>query len=142
MDTMKQLVTNSSLKTNLLTQYIADKQKPRFVDYDEEMDNLYILFVVDPSIPVVLHPMNDSLSVVFDPENLEVVGLEINEFTKEFISRNTSFKKAWQSPKCYDSYGEFVQAIQRQKPQLAYEAALVAKAALGGGRNRPELVHA
>lgn len=94
MAALKQLINPKDLKTNYIN-FLANGKKLRSnVHYDKVLDTLFIM-LVSPEIETVVHYIDDFVGLVYDPRNLEVVGVQIEGF-KEFAQKHQSVEKAWE----------------------------------------------
>ena len=93
MDAIKRLVSTDALKTNFLSQ-MAGKRTPLFLHYDEEADTL-MLILGSPNVETVVHYVNDDVALLYTPDKLEIVGLQIEDFQSEFVPMYNSLQKVW-----------------------------------------------
>ena len=93
MDAIKRLVATESLKTTFLSR-LAGKRAPLFLHYDDEADTL-ILLLESPNVETTVHYVNDDVALLYTPDKLEIVGLQIEDFQSEFVPMYSSLQKVW-----------------------------------------------
>ena len=82
MDPSQRLVKTEHLKFDRLRE--ATQSGPQPVDYDPADDTLY-LCIVSSSTETVVHYIDDYIGLLYEPESLEVVGLQIEAFQHSFV---------------------------------------------------------
>jgi hypothetical protein len=93
MDAIKRLVSTSSLKTSFLA-HLSERKPQLFMNYDDVSDIL-MLMVAPPDTETVVHYIDHNVAVLYTPNDLEIVGLQIEDFDKQFVPLYSSLKKAW-----------------------------------------------
>lgn len=98
MDTIKPLVDESQLKSNFLSS--IGESIPLNLHYDDLSDTLMLLFV-SPYIETIVHYLDRNVAILYREDDLEIVGLQIEGFQKEFIPKYTKLQKIW----CLSDFG-------------------------------------
>jgi uncharacterized protein YuzE len=94
MDAIKRLVATESLKTTFLSQLIGKRTPPLFINYDEDADT-FMLLLDSPNTETIVHYVNDDVALLYTPEQLEIVGLQIEDFQSEFVPTYNALQKVW-----------------------------------------------
>jgi hypothetical protein len=141
----RQLVETKELKTKQIQSFLVE-QKPVSFFFDPEVDALMILFN-DPCKETIVHFIDDQVALLYEPETLEVVGVQVEAFQKAFLVEHDSVARAWKlREKCseLEDFGEMIIAVERQKPIVAREIVQITDEILRprGGPRRRELVPA
>lgn len=91
MDALNELTPFDKLRTGYLTNlHGADG----FINFDEDADELMVMFI-DPNIETVVHYIDSNVGILFRPETLEVVGLQVEGFMKSFAPKHSEVEAAW-----------------------------------------------
>ena len=93
MASIQQIIPTNALKTNLLSEMTKHRKYPLFFRYDKELDVLMIL-VVPPTIETTVHYLDDHVAIL-NTNELEIVGLQIEDFEIEFVPMYNSLQKVW-----------------------------------------------
>jgi hypothetical protein len=88
---IKRLIETGKLKTNRLRAATST-----YSDYDEDFDAL-ILLVVSPDTETVVHYLDDEphIALLYEPESLEIVGVQIEDFVLSFIPWLKATNREW-----------------------------------------------
>jgi hypothetical protein len=88
---IKRLIETGELKTNRLRAATST-----YSDYDEDFDAL-ILLVVPPDTETVVHYLDDEphVALLYEPDSLEIVGVQIEDFELSFIPWLEASKREW-----------------------------------------------
>lgn len=141
---LNELVRTSQLKMNQLEQIAGSENANQhfYVNYDDSDDTLIVLFA-DPFLPTIVHPIDHDVALLYDPQNLNVVGIQVERFQQKFVRENGSVAKVWQTTIHCDGevdLGLIFQIAEIKKPQIAHEVARVAKdIVLGRSHNKPNI---
>lgn len=135
MAAIKRIIQPSQFKVDLLNQFIAGKIAPKFVHYDVELDELFMVFQ-DKEIPNAAHPLDDFISLLFEPISMEVIGVQVDDFQGEFLSRCPTVRKVWKVNDCCDNFEDIQRVYEKKEPQIAREVACVAEQLLKSGNYR------
>ncbi len=130
---IRRLITTNELKTKLLEQLAKSRPQPLFVHYDKEFDAL-ILQVIPPDIETVVHYVDDHVALLYRAADLEVVGLQVEDFERSFLPSHEAVRRVWKlSDTCddLDNFGDMVLVVERMKPTVAREVVKATKAMLG-----------
>jgi hypothetical protein len=89
------LVETTELKTGLLTDILSRHNSEVHFYFDPALDTFMLTFV-SPNRPTVVHYVDDdSVALLVQPDDLEVVGLQIEGFRATFMPRHTNVAQAW-----------------------------------------------
>jgi hypothetical protein len=65
------------------------------IQYDEYVDML-VVYVVPPGLAdTVVHYVDEFVGLIFTPENMEVVGFQVEAFKRGFLPTHASVSKSW-----------------------------------------------
>jgi len=119
---LKRLVPTHELRTSFVRE--AASKGRLFVHHDKASDLLVIL-LVPPDTPTAVHYIDQYVGLLYQPDNLEVVGLQVEAFEKSFVPRHASVERAWRlSDSCeLEDFGDIQRAFETQAPHLATEIA-------------------
>ena len=92
MDKIKPLVESSQLKTNYLSK--ISKQDSLIFNYEKDADILMMLFI-SPDIETTVHYLDRNVAILYESDNKEIVGLQIEDFQSEFLPLYSDLQKAW-----------------------------------------------
>lgn len=132
MDTIQQLISTSELKTSYL-ETLINKRPPLFLHYDKESDIL-LLLLVSPEIETIVHYIDRHVAVLYTTDELEIVGLQIEDFESEFVPMYGSLKKAWSIRNTEIKTGnvwDFSLAVQEKKIKVAVEVTKAVQPIIG-----------
>ena len=127
------LISTSELKTNLLTRLGKEKPRRIYINYDKVFDALMLLFV-SPDTETVVHYVDDHVALLYQPETLEIVGLQVEAFEHRFLSAHENVQRVWRLRDAgitLEDFGDIVFAFERIKPNLAREVVKAAEDVLG-----------
>lgn len=133
MDEIKQLVSTADLKTTLLSKLAAEKSRHTYVKYDDVFDALMLL-VVSPEHETVVHYVDDHVALLYLPDSLEIVGLQIEDFEYSFVPEHEAVSKVWRlstSGVKLESLGDMILAVEKAKPEVAREVVKATESVLG-----------
>jgi len=121
----------SKLKTSYLKKYSL-LPSHLFVRYDPVFDALMIL-LVSPETETVVHYVDDHVGLLYLPETLEIVGLQVEAFEHKFLPAHNEVQRVWRlSDTCdLEDAGDLILAVERQTPIIAREVAKAAESRLG-----------
>ena len=142
MDAIERLIATDTLKTSLLSELLGEKA-PLFLHYDDEIDTL-ILLLASPNTETVVHYVNDDVALLYTPEKLEIVGLQIEDFQSEFIHLYSSLQKVWRFSKCgikpNSNVRDLTLAVKEQQLSVALEVVRAAQPLIGPPAKKIEKV--
>lgn len=129
MAAIERLKKTNDLKTSLLQKMSEGNQHVINMHYDSLADTLIFLFV-SREIPTIAHYIDEHVALLYQPENNEVVGIQVEDFQTSFVNAYVNVQKAWKlSDSCTDlniqDLGDISLVIERQKPVVAREVAKV-----------------
>ncbi|MBL7201975.1 MAG: hypothetical protein ISS56_17695 [Anaerolineae bacterium] len=101
---------------SLKTTYV-DRQDPSraTMSYDAEVDTLYIHLDVFGSLHVACY-LDDGVYALFDPETLEVVGFQVENWRSVFLTLHPDLAECWPPPDPQQDQCYILQTIQRYAP--------------------------
>ena len=141
MDAIKSLVATSSLKTSYLAR--LNERKPQlFLNYNEESDIL-MLMVAPQETETVVHYVDRNVAVLYTPDDLEIVGLQIEDFESEFVPLYSSLKKTWRLRDTEIKRGnvwDLTLAVEEKKIRVAIEVVKATQPILGHSADALEKV--
>jgi hypothetical protein len=111
------LITPENLKANIYKNSFGNSPHKFYVVYDDLMNELMIR-LNKPEELVAKFPISDTLSLLVDPSSLEVMGLQMSEFTTEYLPQFHDLHKTWYSKKldqCFSKYQELIYDPQQLK---------------------------
>ncbi len=130
---IKPLISTSELKTTLLASLIRQGQRPLFVHYDSEFDALMLL-VVPPETETVVHYVDDHIALLYQPDTLEIVGMQVEDFEHSFLPAHENVQRVWRLSDTgneLENVGDMILAVERMKPEVAREVVKAAEDLLG-----------
>jgi hypothetical protein len=130
---LKRLIDSRQLKTDYLGQVARDKKPTVTLKFDRLFDALIVLFVVDDQ-EIVAHYVDDHVALLYLPESLEIVGLQIEDFEHSFLPAHEQLRRVWRLSETgvkVENVGDLILAIEQFKLKLAREVISAAEALLG-----------
>lgn len=130
---IKRLVPTKKLKTTLLKTFRPGEQHLVFVKYDPVFDALMIL-LVPPETETVVHYIDEHVGLLYTPDNLEIVGIQVEAFEHSFLASHDTVRKVWRlSDSCneLEDVGDMILAVEKAKPKVAREVAKATENVLG-----------
>ena len=92
MANIKRLVESNQLKTSYLSK--IQHKGSFFFNFDDQSDILMLLFV-SPKTKTIVHYVDRYVSILYTPDDFEIVGLQIEDFQSDFIPLYSELQKAW-----------------------------------------------
>jgi hypothetical protein len=126
MDAIKRLVQTYDLDLSRLEQLLSGSNMQVFVNYDEDIDTLMLMFV-SLDVETVVHYLNKHIALLYHPETNEVIGIQVEAFRK-YMEQNRKIKAAWlldepiRNRKVHD-LGQLVNVYNKRTPSFARELA-------------------
>jgi len=80
---LKRLLETSELKTTLLKDVLDKKKQPR-LHFDDRVDCISLIFV-EPQSKKIVHYLDENVSLLYDLETKEILGLMIESFERSFL---------------------------------------------------------
>lgn len=127
------LIATDQLKTTLLKTFQPGKQHPLFVKYDPVFDALMIL-LVSPETETVVHYVDQYVGLLYTPDDLEVVGLQVEAFERSFLPQHDTVQRVWRLSDADGGLrdaGDIILAFQKVTPKVAQEVAKATESVLG-----------
>ncbi|HLE41412.1 MAG TPA: hypothetical protein VI956_07895 [Nitrospirota bacterium] len=128
----KQLISPSKLKTKYLASFSG--HEPFFFFYDNEADELVIM-LISPDTETTVHYVDKNVGILFQPDNLEIVGLQVEGFQKSFIPSHNSLQDAWKLSSSkgvpLDNLGDLSMFIREKQITFALKVIRASKPVLG-----------
>lgn len=130
MDTIRPLIRSDQLKTR----YLAKSKKPQItVKYDKNFDALLILFASDEE-EFVAHYVDDRIALLYRSDNMEIIGLQIEDFQLDFLPAHENVARLWQlrgTGEQISDMGDIILYAENRLPKVAREVAKATKEVLG-----------
>ncbi len=98
MDAIKRLVKTMDLKTNFLSDI---KEKPNLIFHYDDLSDTLILLFISPDQETIVHYLDRNVAILYRPGDLEIVGLQIEDFDSEFVPMYSDLEKVW----CLSDFG-------------------------------------
>jgi hypothetical protein len=133
---LKRLVETKSLNTSRLAELLKNKSAV-YLNYDPAFDAVMLLFV-SPDVETVVHYIDDQIALLYEPDSLEVVGIQIESFKRSFLLAHANVAKVWRlsdtgvSMKDLD---DLIIGVEQRKPAVAREIVKVTQDTLGFHKN-------
>ena len=140
MAAIDRLMETKELKMTRLVRSAASERRPLMLHYDSDSDAL-IMLAVPPDVETVVHYIDDHVALLYEPETLEIVGLQIEDFEHGFLPKHDAVRRVWRLSEAnmkLEDFGDVIITFERLKPQVAREVALVAKNLLPQGAELAE----
>lgn len=67
---------------------------PPYILYDRESDELMLMFV-SPDIMTVVHYVDEHVGLLYEPDTMEIVGFQVEDFEYSFLPAHASIQRAW-----------------------------------------------
>jgi hypothetical protein len=129
---LKPLVQTSQLKTSVLAQIGQRKQQPT-IRYDKAFDALKIVFDLSEQT-IVAHYVDDHVALLYMADDLEIVGLQIEDFVHDFLPAHENVQRVWRlsgTGATIADMGDIIVVAQANLPKVAKEVAKATKKILG-----------
>lgn len=113
----------SALNSKLTLSKLAHPEGIAYLRYDDSFDALTLTFV-PPTQETVVHYVDSSLGLLYDPETYEVVGFQIEAFEKNFIPQHANVGNVWKlsgNDLHLKDFGELAIHISALKPKIVKE---------------------
>ena len=91
--------------------------------YDSRSDDL-ILMLVPPTVETVIHYVDDTVALLYEPLTLEVVGFQVDAFQHSFLEQHSSLESAWRLSETgveLDDIEDLMIVFERKKRAVAHE---------------------
>jgi hypothetical protein len=121
MDTTQGLVKTSQLDFSLIDG--SAMLQGGFFRYDPDFDALMIL-AVSPDTETVVHYIDDHVGLLYDPDTLRVVGIQVEGFRRSFLPKHAAVQRAWRLTQPCEKirdFGDLNMVYESQKPAIANE---------------------
>ncbi|MCL4872022.1 MAG: hypothetical protein KJ063_23930 [Anaerolineae bacterium] len=123
MAAIERLIETKDLQTAVLISNLEDARKQVSLEmrYDKISDILILSFV-PATVETVVHYLDDHVGLLYEPETLEVVGLQIEGFDHSFMPEHDSIRAIWRySAEELKDIGELMLVFERKKQDVARE---------------------
>ncbi|HLY25588.1 MAG TPA: hypothetical protein VKQ72_04570 [Aggregatilineales bacterium] len=130
---LERLVKTSDLKTGFLADAAKNKRKSLDIDYDARFDALMLL-LVPPETDTIVHYVDDHVALLYRPDDLEIVGIQVEDFERSFLPQHEAVSKVWRlsdSKTDLNDLGDLIVIFDRIKPQVAREVVKATEDILG-----------
>jgi len=125
-------VKSKNLKTNYLAS-VKGQGNLHFL-YDNVADEL-MLMMASPETETIVHYVDSNVGLLFKPDDLEIVGIQIEGFSRSFIKKYACLEKAWKLSACEEinmkNIGEFSIYGDEKQFEFAIEVIEATKSVLG-----------
>ena|SRR5258708_4493074 len=118
---IERLVPTDQLRTSLLVKLASEGRHPLFLDYDKNFDALRFL-VVPLDVPTVVHYVDRYVALLYQPDDFEIVGLQVENFVRSFLPNHAAVQRLWKlsdTGTIIKDFGEMVIIVEEIKPQVA-----------------------
>jgi hypothetical protein len=100
------------------------------VRYDADFDALLILFG-NYHDPYIVHPVDEFVSLLYEPATLRVIGLQVEAFERYFVGKYNELEKVWKLSENSDDFphkdlGDFYVTAQKRQPVIVQEVSKIA----------------
>jgi hypothetical protein len=132
MDKTKNLVSTEDLRTTLIEQLAKEGRQSLFVKYDSAFDALIVL-IVSPELETVVHYVDDHVALLYLPDTLEIVGLQVEDFEHSFVPQHEALSRLWRLSDTgikLDNFGDMILAVEKIRPAVAREVVKATEAIL------------
>jgi hypothetical protein len=123
---IKSLFATKKLKTRLLERHRGDVH----VFFDRGCDTL-IIQAVPPSKETVVHYLGDkNISLLYEAESKEIVGIQVEGFTRSFVPQHARVGEVWTKTISVKDFGDLVVAVEQRQPMIAKEVMQASRPAI------------
>lgn len=129
---IERLIPTNQLKTTLLVS-LKNQRHQLFFQYDREFDAL-MLQIVSPEVETVVHYIDDHVALLYRADDLEIVGLQMEDFERSFVPNHVNVQKVWRLSETrtkLENVADMILAVERQKTMVAREVAKAAEPLVG-----------
>ena len=91
----------SSEQLVLKTDLLKSKPKQLHLDYDRQLDTLFLFLGGGPAPQSVACYLRDGVYALFDPETMQVVGFQVEEWQALFLKKEPALMATWKKSKWY-----------------------------------------
>ncbi|MEP7291482.1 MAG: hypothetical protein ABI835_06845 [Chloroflexota bacterium] len=132
MTQLPNLIQSNQLKTGYLAEMARSKQHQATVKYDRDFDALLVFFQTE-NTQIVAHYVDDYVALLYIAENLEIVGLQIEDFTLSFLPAHENVARLWQLRGTGEEVSDMGDIIfyAEKIPKVAQEVVKAAEELLG-----------
>jgi hypothetical protein len=111
---IERLRETSELKTTRWRNIMKEGEPSSYIKYDNRVDALCLLFV-PPDTPTIVHYIDDHVALLYTPDDMEIVGVRIEDFERGFMNKYSNLQQAWRlSDKCnIEDFGDLIIATRR-----------------------------
>ena len=133
-DHVPKLVNTTDLKAEYLNRIAQKKERaPLLLRYDSLSDTL-ILLLISPKIETVVHHIDKYGSLLYRPDTMDIVGIQIEDFEHSFLPKHDEVRRVWRFRKTIDEWPENIVdleiIVQKMKPKMAREIVRAAEPTL------------
>jgi hypothetical protein len=91
---IEHLVPTTQLKTSLLAKLVKSSDHNLIASYDSLFDALFVR-VVSRETETVVHYIDDHVGLLYQPDTLEIIGLQVEDFRHSFLSEGSHAPQVW-----------------------------------------------
>lgn len=113
---MEKLVQSTELKTDYWQYLDQQKEVKPYLNYDSELDTLFIYFSPGETDLIITHEIDPYISFLYRCEDKEIIGMKIEEFESEFLPA-VDEKREWRLSKAgvkLNGLCDFVFTVERE----------------------------
>lgn len=121
---IERLVETKELDMTRLVEQL-EKGHVASVRFDEYVDMLVVYLVPCGSAETVVHYVDDFVGLIYTPENMEVVGFQVEAFKRGFLPAHEPVNKAWKLSESGIDLGEdaeladLIMIVEKKKIDVA-----------------------
>lgn len=126
---LEHLTFTNELKTDLLNELAKSGGVKLQVVYDKAFDSITIRFV--PDKVGVVHYIDNDVALLYEPDNKQIVGMQIDDFATDFLPRHAALQKVWklsESDARIESLGDLGDLMIRMEHRKSEAAKEIVKA--------------
>ncbi|MDI6770106.1 MAG: hypothetical protein QMD04_10595 [Anaerolineales bacterium] len=126
MANIERLVRTTELKLTKLRKLSEERlYRSANLSYDPDFDELLIFFE-NYQDRYIVHPVDENVSLLYEPDTKEVVGIQVEAFERSFIRRYENVGKTWRlSENCeefeHSDLGDIYIILQKRQPEITRE---------------------
>lgn len=91
----------SSEQLVLKTDLLKSEPKQLHIDYDRQLDTLFLFLGNGPAPECVARYLRDGVYALFDPGTMQVVGFQVEDWQTLFLKREPALMATWKKSKWF-----------------------------------------
>lgn len=123
---IKRLIETPDLKTKKVKKAFREKALP-IINIDKRYDSVELIFVKSKQ-GVVVHYLDEYVSLLYEEKTKEIVGIMIESFEKGFLPKYSELEKAWKLSDTFDNFndvGDLKIVAERKEKEVASEVSKI-----------------